>query len=170
MNAQAEITIPDTLQPVNKTHVYMDEIIQRLATQEPMRDIAKDFDVSASRISQIKKKKQDEIDVVKAVLHDKFAPTYIKRTIIENEAAYDLVKDGYSPTEITESFLTRQDKKGNKILEGIGILESRNGFANYGNIQVNNKVTNQRVSAIVSSKIGESVLDELSRLGDEDIT
>ena len=61
------------------------EIVQRLALGNTMQSIANQYNISRQRVGQLSKDYQEEIDIAKALLKEKYAPTYIKRSIFENE-------------------------------------------------------------------------------------
>lgn len=155
-------------QPIGKSYKKIDEIVHRIAARnETLATIARDYGISRERVSQIKKERHKEVEQAKAVLHEKYVNTFLQRTLLENEKAHDIVNQtGYMPSEETETFLKRQDYKGTKILESVGILESRNKqLQNYGNITVNMQ-KNQVISHTITDKLGENVLKEIETLSE----
>ena len=155
--------------PITNSIQSKQSIINQIATGQTFTSIAREFDVNRHTISKISKANKEAVETAKQLLIEKHAPVYIKRTLLENQKALTIAEKTNIPSQEEEIFLARQDKKGDRIMQSVGILQSHTNLTNFGNIQVNQDHRTQ-VSNVIAQRIGSSVLDELATLNTEDIS
>lgn len=77
MKIKKEANTPLSTQPKIVKPCQREEILNRLAMNEPHRSIAKDFDVSQQRISQINKKDREVIEsIAQKIVEDNLPDVY----------------------------------------------------------------------------------------------
>lgn len=129
---KTETTSKFTNPVITNPSITHEQIIQRLALGETMISIAAKYNISRQRVGQLKKEHEDDVDIAKAILKDKYSTTYIKRAVIENEKALVIAEQDGLPSESEEVYLARQDKKGDKVMTSIGIYPSNTIYNHFG--------------------------------------
>jgi hypothetical protein len=146
-------------------------IINRIASGENQISIAKDHNLTQSRISQLKTENKGKVEEAKQKLIAAVPNILetIQQDIVNNQAIavrYANDKDTITTTDIAYKSILQ--KQSSKMLESVGILSSHTSINNFGNIQVNNQKTNM-INTTIAMELGQNVLDKLQQLSNEEI-
>ncbi len=144
-------------------HCIKEEIISRIATGEPSRTIAADFNVSGQRIRQIKKENQELIEQKTQELL-KSLPDIVETTKMDIETAkkisFEAKEDINSLTPEKLQFKAHTNKVNSDIYRAIGFFPSQSQGLFIQNIYNDNR-SQQVISNQVLDALGGYIEEEL---------
>ena len=142
------------------------DITNRLAKCEKQEIIAQDHNISQNRVSQLKKEHKHLVEQAKSKLLSKVPDILetVEQDIINNQTIS--TKYSTTPEDVTTidiAYKTILQKQNTKILESIGILETRtNAMLNTGTVNI----TQNNITPSVTSLIADSIANKLDNVID----